>query len=164
MNVDAFRHLYEYHFFENHKLWDDYVTPLSQEQFTRDIAYSHGSVRNQVVHLINTEDTWFCELRGIDLPRGLNPTEVDDRKVIRAHWDKVEEDMREYLAQLQDDMLFAKPIKEPEEDKALVVWQVLLHVINHGTDHRAQLLRVLHDLGVKTGPQDYIFYVFDHLE
>ena len=60
-------------------------------------------------------------------------------------------------------MLFDKPIEEPEEDKDLIVWQVLLHVANHGTDHRAQLLRVLNDLGVKTTSQDYIFYVYDNL-
>jgi uncharacterized damage-inducible protein DinB len=40
---------------------------------------------------------------------------------------------------------------------------VLLHVANHGTDHRAQLLRLLHDLGVKTTSQDYIFHVYDNL-
>ena len=59
-------------------------------------------------------------------------------------------------------MLFTQPILEPEEDKAIIVWQVLLHVINHGTDHRAQLLRLLNDMGVETLYQDYIFYVYDH--
>ena len=71
--------------------------------------------------------------------------------------------MRDYLAGLRDDMLFDKPIEEPEEDKDLIVWQVLLHVANHGTDHRAQILRLLNDLGVKTTSQDYIFYVYDNL-
>jgi uncharacterized damage-inducible protein DinB len=41
-------------------------------------------------------------------------------------------------------------------------WQVLLHVANHGTDHRAQLLRLLNDLGVRTVAQDDIFYAYDH--
>ena len=72
--------------------------------------------------------------------------------------------MCRYLAELRDDSLFDKPIEEPEEDKNLIVWQVLLHVVNHGTDHRAQLLRLLNDLGVKTESQDYIFYVYDHLQ
>jgi uncharacterized damage-inducible protein DinB len=36
-------------------------------------------------------------------------------------------------------------------------------VVNHGTDHRAQLLRSLNDLGYKTTSQDFIFYVYDHL-
>jgi uncharacterized damage-inducible protein DinB len=70
--------------------------------------------------------------------------------------------MRAYLAELRDDMLCNKPIKEPEEDQDLCVWQVLLHVVNHGTDHRAQLLRLLNDLGVETSSQDYIFYVYDN--
>jgi hypothetical protein len=30
------------------------------------------------------------------------------------------------------------------------------------TDHRAQLLRQLNDLGIKTSSQDYIFYAYDH--
>ena len=29
-------------------------------------------------------------------------------------------------------------------------------------DHRAQVLRVLNDLGVRTTYQDYIFYAFEH--
>jgi uncharacterized damage-inducible protein DinB len=83
--------------------------------------------------------------------------------VIRARWDNIEGMMRAYLAGLTDEMLEARPITDPEEDKELIVWQVLLHVANHGTDHRAQLLRLLHDLGVKTEGQDYIFYVYDNL-
>jgi len=71
--------------------------------------------------------------------------------------------MRDYLAELRDDMLFAQPIAEPDEDKDLIVWQVLLDVVNHGTDHRAQILRLLNDLGVETTSQDYIFYVYDHI-
>jgi uncharacterized damage-inducible protein DinB len=71
--------------------------------------------------------------------------------------------MHAYLATLTDEMLFEKPIKEPEEDQVLLTWQVLLHVANHATDHRAQILRALHELGVKTIYQDYIFYVYEHL-
>ena len=51
----------------------------------------------------------------------------------------------------------------PEEDEGLSVWQVLLHVANHGTDHRAQILRVLKDMGVETTSQDFIFHVYEDL-
>jgi uncharacterized damage-inducible protein DinB len=163
MNADAFRHFYDYHFTENRNTWDTYIMPLSQEQFTREVAYSHGSVRNQIVHLMSVDDTWFSGLRGVEIPEPLNPANFDDRKIIRAHWDSVEQNMRDYLTKLRDEMLFEKPITEPEEDKDLILWQVLLHVVNHGTDHRAQILRLLSDLGVRTTSQDYIFYVYDHL-
>ncbi len=160
MNADAFRHFYDYHFAENRKLWD-YVTQLSDEQFTQPSNYSFGSVRDQLVHLINADDLWFSELRGV-APSELFPANTNDRKITRAYWDRVEQGMRDYLSKLRDDMLFDKPIKEPEEDQVLIVWQVLLHVVNHGTDHRAQILRLLSDLGIKTESQDYIFYVYKH--
>ena len=161
MNADAFRHFYNYHFAENRIVWQ-HVASLSFEQFTQPIDYSHGSVRDQIIHLIDAEQMWFSELRDVrplELP---SPSDVDDRQAIRAFWDAVEQDIRAYLTELRDEMLFTKPIKEPDEDQILTVWQVLLHVANHATDHRAQLLRVLHDLGVETKSQDYIFYVFDN--
>lgn len=162
MNADAFHHFYNYHFAENRKVWE-HVASLSFEQFTQKVDYSRGSVREQLVHLLDAEDMWFSELRGAQPLEPLPETvDTDDRDAIRAHWDKVEENIRAYLADLQDEQLFSKPIKEPEEDKDLIVWQVLLHVVNHATDHRAQLLRVLHDLGVETKYQDYIFYVYEN--
>jgi uncharacterized damage-inducible protein DinB len=162
MNANAFRHFYDYHFTENRKIWDSYVTPLSHEQFTQHVDYSRGSVRDQILHLISCDTAWFSGLRGVEIPEDLNPTDFPDRESIRAHWDNVEQTMRAYLARLQDDMLFEKPFAEGE-DKDLILWQVLLHVANHGTDHRAQLLRLLNDLGVKTTSQDYIFYIYDNL-
>jgi uncharacterized damage-inducible protein DinB len=163
MNAAAFRHFYNYHFAENRKLWDDYVVPLPSDLFTQPVSYSLGSVRDQIIHLLSADDVWFSELRGVEPAEPLPPAPVDDRDMIRAHWDSVEQSMRAYLAELSDEWLFAAPITEPEEDKDLIVWQVLLHVVNHATDHRAQLLRVLNDLGVKTTSQDYIFYVYDNL-
>ena len=162
MNADAFRHFYNYHFAENRKVWE-HVASLSFEQFTQKVDYSRGSVREQLVHLFDAEEMWFSELRGVEPSEPLPDTvDADDRDAIRAHWVRVEGNIRAYLANLEDDFLFTKPIKEPEEDKDLIVWQVLLHVANHATDHRAQLLRALHDLGVETKSQDYIFYVYEN--
>ena len=162
MNADAFRHFYNYHFAENRIVWE-HVASLSFEQFTQKVDYSHGSARDQIVHLIDAEQMWFSELRAFRPMEPIPSSDVDDREAIRAYWDDVEQKIRAYLADdLRDDMLFSKPITEPDEDKDLIVWQVLLHVANHATDHRAQLLRVLHDLGVETKSQDYIFYVYEH--
>ena len=163
MNADTFRHFFNYHFAENRKIWDTCVESLTYEHFTQAVAYSHGSVQDQMVHIINVDEVWFSELRGIEPLELIPSANIDDRKLIRTHWDRVEQNMRGYLTELRDEMLFNKPIREPEEDKELFVWQVLLHVVNHGTDHRAQVLRALNDLGVKTTSQDYIFYVYDHL-
>jgi uncharacterized damage-inducible protein DinB len=162
VNADAFRQFYDYHFAENRDIWDKYVSQLSHQQFTQPANYSHGSVRDQIVHLMSVDELWFVELRGGEPPEPFPQADFDDRELIRTRWDSIEYGMRDYLAQLQDDMLFDQPIKEPDEDRGLILWQVLLQVANHGTDHRAQILRSLNDLGVKTSSQDYIFYVYDH--
>lgn len=158
MFADIFRHFYDYHFFQNRHIWDAYIVPLPQEQFLQPVDYSHSSVCNQIVHMINADNVWFSDLRGAEFPGDLDPADFEDRRAIRARWDGVEQMMRAYLDDLRDDTLFDKPLQG--EDADLTVWQVLLHVVNHGTDHRAQVLRVLHDLGADTRYQDYIFYVY----
>jgi len=162
MNAEAFRQLYNYHFAENRTLWDSYIVGLPQEQFVQDVPYSIGSVRNQLVHLMSVDMTWFTSLRGLELPDMLDPAHFDDRDILRARWDSIEQEMRAYLDTLSDEMLFSKPFPEGE-DQELSVWHALIQVINHGTDHRAQVLRLLHDFGVKTVSQDFIFYAYDHL-
>ena len=91
----------------------------------------------------------------------IDPADFSDRDALRAHWDRVEGTMRDYLAALTDEMLLDMPLEG--EDHDLIVWQVLLQVVHHGTDHRAQILRLLNDLGFKTTFQDCIFYVYGHL-
>lgn len=161
MNADVIRQLFNYHFSENQKTWDWYITQLTQEQFIQEVDYSLGSVRNHIVHLMSVDDTWFCGLRGEEIPHMLNPVHFQRREKIRTHWDNVELKIREYLSILQDQMLTTKPLEG--EDQDLMVWQVLLHVVNHGTDHRAQVLRIIHEFGVKTGPQDFIFHVYENI-
>jgi uncharacterized damage-inducible protein DinB len=161
MNANSFRKFYDYHFAENRKLWDRYIAQLSEEQFTQHKTYSHGSVRDQIIHLMSVDEAWFSDLRGVEISESTNPSDLQDREDIRAYWDRVEQNMRSYLAELRDDMLFDQPLEG--EDKDLILWQVLLHVVNHGTDHRAQILRLLNDLGVETNYQDYIFYVYENL-
>lgn len=153
MNAEAFRQFYEYHFRLNRVLWY-FVQQLTDAQFTQEFAYSIGSIRNQVLHLMNVDNGWFSQLQGIEP----DDFESADRDAIRAHWDDVEAMMRAYLATVQDHQLLEHPWAEGE-DSAMTLWQVLLHVANHGTDHRAQTLRALNELGIETPPQDYVFFL-----
>jgi uncharacterized damage-inducible protein DinB len=160
MNADAFRNLYQYHFTINRKIWTQCVIPLTDEQFLRDAGYSIGSVRNQVVHMMNIDDRWFSGLRGLEVPPFLDPKLFTSRDQIRKQWDDVEEKMLAYLENLHDDDLFTHPLGE---DEPLFCWQILIHVSHHGMDHRAQLLALLNQLGAQTFPQDYFFFVIGKL-
>lgn len=154
INTAHVHNLYAYHFAMNRKLWDYSVMALTEEQFTRRLEYSVGSIRNQVVHLLNIDDRWFCGLRGQPVPGFLNPVYFNKRPKIREMWDEVEGKMQAYLATLTDEML-----PQPYDDGRMAVWQVLLHIVNHGTDHRAQTLAMLHGIGALTFPQDYAIWL-----
>jgi uncharacterized damage-inducible protein DinB len=163
MNADAFRRLYEYHFAMNRRLWH-HLSELSDEDFDRPSDYSQGSVRAQVWHLMTVDEGWFTQLRSDAWPDYLMPDApqpVWSRDQIRERWDDVERRQRDFLAGITDAELFEHPWAEGE-DKDLVLWEVLFHVVNHGTDHRAQTQRQLSDLGVETYPIDYVFFAYDH--
>ena len=85
MNTNAFRHFYDYHFAENRKIWDRYVTPLSQELFTQHAAYSRGSVQDQILFLISCDNNWFSGLRGVEIPEDLKTADFPDRERIRTY-------------------------------------------------------------------------------
>lgn len=159
MNATDFRAFYEYHFSENRKTWDRYVMALTQEQFEQEVPYSHGSIRNHVVHQINVESAWFTGLRGLDPDKRRRLEGTNDRGEIRTFWDEVEAMQRAYLDGLTDEVLNGRAFPDEEGDTVLT-WQVLLHVANHATDHRAQMLRVMHDMGVDTQGQDYVFFFY----
>jgi uncharacterized damage-inducible protein DinB len=162
MNADDFRHFYEYHFTINHKIWNECVVPLTDEQFSRRSQYSIGSVRNQVVHMLSIDDRWFSGLRGETVPDFLSAEHYTQRPLIREKWDSVENKMRDYLQTMRDEDLQNQPFLKPDGDTTRL-WQVLLHVVNHGTDHRAQLLSLLDQLGMNTFPQDYFFFVIGRM-
>lgn len=163
MNADAFRHLYNYHFTVNRKIWDAYIVPLSMAQFTQKTDYSVGSVRNQLVHLMSVDERWFSGLRRVELPDFANPVHYGTKVKLRSEWDTVETDMRSYFDSLEDEMLLKPAFPGDDEGKEFQLWQVLIHVANHGTDHRAQILALLNSLGVKTDAQDYFFFIKGNL-
>lgn len=158
MHISMLRHFVAYHIAENSTLWS-YINQLSAEQFVADIPYAHGSIRNQLVHMLSVDATWLAGLRGQKIPEPLDPTQYDAPAHLKSAWDGLAHQLHAYVMALSDADLMTQPLTD--EDANLYVWQVLLHLVNHGTDHRAQLLRCVHDAGIKTLSQDYIFYAYD---
>lgn len=160
MTADLIRHFYEYHFTINRKIWDACIIKLTDEQFLQAVDYGVGSIRNQVVHMMSVDNAWFSDLMGEEFVGHMNPEHYPTREVIRSTWDEVEQKMRGALATVGDDLL-VQPF--PVSETPFSYGQMLLHVANHGTDHRAQLLRMLNDHGIETFPQDYIFFVMGRM-
>jgi uncharacterized damage-inducible protein DinB len=163
VDADNIRTLFEYHFALNRRVWDECISALTDEQFTRDLAYSLGAIRNQTVHMMSVDQRWLARLRQMEVPASLKPLDFLDRSAVRVYWDRVEADIRAYLSGLTDADLTAirhypTSRRGPSTSE---VWQILVHVVNHGTDHRAQLLAMLFQLGAPTLEQDMMLYWWD---
>ncbi len=65
-----------------------------------------------------------------------------------------------YVASVDDTELH-REIRRHENAPTIFVWQAMMQVINHSTDHRAQTLAGLHRLGAPTVAQDYVYFVVE---
>lgn len=111
MTADDFRRLSDYHFAMSRLVWD-IASQLSDEAFDQEIAYSLGSVRHQLMHLLAVDEGWFTGLRNDPWPEDTAPgapMPTPSRADIRERWDDVERRMREFLDGVTDDALGQQP-------------------------------------------------------
>lgn len=164
MNTAYFRRLFDYNYWAHQRVWDC-VMQLSEEQFTRPCDYSIGSVHAQIVHTMSAEWLWLTRVRGAAIPRIPPPEEYPTREVIRVRWDEIEREWRSYVDGLKDEDL-EKRIEyvsvTGNTKRISVVCDSIMQILNHSTDHRAQILALIHQLGGKTIAQDLIFYSWEH--
>ncbi|HEY7984332.1 MAG TPA: DinB family protein [Ktedonobacterales bacterium] len=160
MDATGFRDLYAYTFWADREMWAC-VEQLTDEQFARDLGYSRGAPREQCIHIMAVEYWWPHFLRTGEL-HFLRAEDYPTRAAIRAKWDEVEREATAYLAGLTPSELErdVRPDAWDAEDQPIKLWQALVQVANHSTDHRAQVLAGLKTLGAPTFEQDYLTYIF----
>ncbi len=150
------RTMVRYHHSLTDRLWES-ILSLPEEHFTAQTGYSHGSIRNQMVHLSTVEARWVQGLQGVPGARsfGYDPADYAESGRAKELWNATVRDTRLYIGGLEeaDWHAVAPGMLGP-------VWQVALHVVNHGTDHRAQVLRALQELGAPTFDQDLILHLW----
>lgn len=162
MMLTAVRTLVDYHYAAYEQVWSS-VMELSREQFVQERDYSLGSVRNQLVHVMNVDDRWLSRLQQQQPTQVLEFADFKDQQSVRQEWGSIRQRVQEYVLGLSREQLERTvelhfPGRGGRHDNTR--WQILLHVVNHGTDHRAQILALLHDLGGETFEQDLILHLW----
>lgn len=160
MNAAYFRRMFDYNYWAHRLVWDC-VLELSEEQYRRPCDYSVGSVHEQVVHTIGAEWLWVQRVRGESPDPFLQPDDFPTRDDVRAKWDKVEVAWRAFIGNLTDGQLarnFVYTSIHGNTRREQPLWEGLAQVVNHGTDHRAQTLALIHQVGGRTLEQDFILY------
>lgn len=163
MTVDYFRKLFGYNYWAHRQVWDC-VLKLDEAQYHQPSTYSVGSVHAQVVHTYAVELFWLGRVQQIPDPQFPEASAFADRSALRTAWDALESEWCSLVDGLTDGQLNERISYMSivgRQRRVTPLWQALTQVLNHGTDHRAQTLWLIHQVGGETVAQDFIFYSWE---
>ncbi len=149
-----------YNIWANNKIFDC-ISNLADDQINREIASSFSSLYKTVLHVLDAESIWWQRIKlaeHIEVPSqnfNENFTELCKKLTAQsAQWEAWVSNATEN----QLNHVFAYQNTKKEQFKQ-PVYEMLLHLFNHGTYHRGQLVTMLRQLGVeKIPPTDYIIF------
>lgn len=136
----------------------DAASRLSPEQLNRDLKVSHTSVLATLQHIYYADRTWLARLEGRKIDFA-DPAPGPNLEQLREYWPPVL------------DALKANIDAEPDINRDLTAqrlngdtftaarWKVILHVVNHATLHRGQVMAMIRQLG-QVPPATDLFYFY----
>lgn len=163
MTPEAIRKIFDYTYWAFDRVWDC-ICQLTDAQFTQELGYSSGSIRNLVIHMISSHHRWVNRLKGEEILPHLDFKDYSTQNAVKTKWDEAKIEFLSYVYSL-DQAKLAEPVRYEIASRGLVSnlqrWEVFLHLANHATDHRSQILAMLHQqFGIKTIEQDMIFFLW----
>lgn len=156
MELDLIKTFIEYHIDMTRRVWES-IDQITDKQFLADDAYSRGSVRNLMVHLASTDRRWLAGLKNLEDVGHLKFEDYTTRESARETFESTAKELAEYVSTLTEEVL-NNPTDKVEQPQ----WQILLHLVNHGTDHRATVLQQLNEFGVETFAQDFVIWLWEN--
>jgi uncharacterized damage-inducible protein DinB len=149
MTFDLLQTLVDYHYWARDRLFVA-VDALTEEQLRRPLGNSFSSVFDTMVHLCGADWIWRSRWEG-ESPMALPKPELyEDLAKVRAAWQDEERRIREILNRLGPEGI-TRPIEYQGWDgrrQAQPYWQMLQHLVNHGSYHRGQVTTMLRQLDV----------------
>lgn len=159
MNKQDVLALYKYNQWANHKILNA-AANVSQEQFLADATYPHGGLRGTLVHALFAEWIWRNRWQGNSPTSRLKPDEFPTFESLRERWMAEEKQLMDFVENLTDEQL-SNPFQY-KNTKGVpfeqILWKAMAHVVNHGTQHRAEEAAMLTDFGCSPGDVDMIYF------
>ena len=163
MRIAEIHSLFDYNYWVNQRILKA-AAGLSPEQFTAPAEVSHDSLRGTLVHALGAEWVWRTRCQGSSPPALLSEDDFPNLETLVRRWREEEGEMRSYLDGLTDDDLDGIITYSRTENKTYEtpLWQILVHVINHGTQSRSEAAVLLTQLGRSPGDLDYMIFLRDN--
>lgn len=139
----------------------DAISSLSQQQQQQTVSSSFPSLHSTLLHMWDAESIWWQRLKlqeHIIRPSDTPNLSFTDVATGLAYLDKQWFEWISTSTEAALTHVFAYRNTKKEEFKQ-PVFQMLLHMFNHSTYHRGQLVNILHQLEVHNiPPTDFILW------
>ncbi len=153
----------DYHAWASRRLVEA-AAHLSSEELHRDFRTADRSVLDTLVHIFAADRLWLRRMEGLPF-QGYSSDADRSLAVLQNDWPALMERWREWAASLSE-VQIAEPLAYTDlkgRAWSQPVWQLVLHVVNHGTHHRGQVSGFLRSMGHIPPALDLIHYYRERL-
>lgn len=138
------------------------VSQLDDHEFGREVGGSFGSVRGTLLHMYGADWVWLERFGGRS-PRAMpeNARPVETLADVRVKWDPIQEELRVFAQSMTPESLGGRLsyTSFAGEPFTRVLSDALVHLVNHGTYHRGQVVTLLRQLGKSAPSTDFLRYL-----
>jgi uncharacterized damage-inducible protein DinB len=155
MNKQDIQLLYKYNQWANARVLHA-ASHVTADQFAAPAVFPHGGLRGTLVHALFAEWIWRNRWQGTSPTERFKPEDFPNFESLRERWAAEEKTLMNFVKELKDEKLNAEFSYKNTEGTPFrrVLWQIMVHVVNHGTQHRAEAAALLTDLGHSPGDLD----------
>lgn len=159
MNKQAILTLFQYNAWSTAKILDA-ASHVTRDQFLALAPFPHGSLRGTLVHSLFAEWTWRNRWEGTPSTFKWQSAAFPTFEALRAHWAEEESRLMQFVARVAEERLLKRInyISTEGLPHERVLWECMLHLVNHGTQHKTEAAAILTNLGHSPGDIDLIVY------
>ena len=162
MNPNDMTTLIRFNFWANDRLiracdrltWDELTRPITPDP-------GWGSLLEVLIHILDTEFGWRAVLQAQDADKILEASDFSHMAALKSRWDIEKTAWLDFVDELTGADL-EKAFRE-ESHNGPNVWQVIVHVITHGIQHRSEAAMVLTGYGYSPGELDFAVFMQENL-
>ena len=158
MNKDDISALVRFNFWADDQILSA-CERVSIDEFTRPHSPDPGwgSLRGILVHALDTEYGWRSALQSLDDDHILDEHDFADVASLKVRWDEERRAWLDYVDTLTDDTL-GDAYNDDNQDSPKV-WQIVVHVVSHGIQHRSEAATILTGYGHAPGELDFLVFL-----
>jgi uncharacterized damage-inducible protein DinB len=162
MNIKDIHLLYNYNYWANGKILAA-SAGVTHEQFTAPASFPYGGLRGTLLHVVDGERIWrvLFETQIVTEDQDLIEADFPTFESLKKKFREEEELMRGYLNGLSDEDMNShlKYTTTAGIQRERILWHCLVHVVNHGTQHRSEAAAILTDCSHSPGDIDFTVFL-----